>query len=207
VGQFEGIFYFIMEFVDGATLSEILRQRTKIDPLRTAEIAYQVCQALRHAHRKNIIHRDIKPENIMITSDGVVKLADLGLAKRMSEGELGLTQTGAVMGTPYYMAPEQAKDFSKVDSRSDIYSLGVTIYRALTGRVPFEGKSPLEVMIKACNGARIPMRQIRPEIPEDFEALVDRMMHPNPDERFQDVQEVIDRLGKLIHQLSAARQA
>jgi hypothetical protein len=202
VGQFEGIFYYTMEYVDGATLSEILKQGKRLDALGTAQIALQVCHALRHAHQKHIIHRDIKPENIMLTNEGVVKLADLGLAKWTGDADMGLTQTGAVMGTPYYMAPEQAKDFSKVDERSDIYSLGVTLYRVLTGRVPFEGRTALEVMVKAASGLKRAIREARPDVPEEFEAVIHRMMDPDPDRRYQNVQDVINALGKVLQQLS-----
>ena len=172
---------------------------------RSAEIAYQVSQALRHAHRKHIIHRDIKPDNIMITTDGVVKLADLGLAKRKLDTESGLTQAGSIMGTPYYMAPEQAKDFSKVDERSDIYSLGVTVYRMLTGCVPFEGRSPLEVMMKACEGVKVPVDEACPEIPKEFASVVDRMMACNPKDRYQTIEEVITDLDKVVQLLNDKR--
>ena len=202
VGKCDDIFFFTMEFVDGATLAEVLRKCEALELLQAADVAYQTCQALRHAHRKHIIHRDIKPENIMITTDGVVKLADLGLAKRVSEHESGITQPGAIMGTPFYMAPEQARDFSKVDSRSDIYSLGVTLYRAVTGRVPFQGKSAIEVMMKACEGLKTPVREVRPEVPEAFAALIERMMHVDPERRYQQVGEVLGDLGKVMHLLS-----
>lgn len=200
VGEFQGVFYFVMEYVDGQNLRELLKTVKKLDVPRAVDIAVQVCHALRHAHSRGIIHRDIKPENIMLTQEGSVKLADLGLAKRVaSENSASLTHAGAILGTPYYMAPEQAKDFRHVDRRSDIYSLGVTLYRMLTGRVPFDGRSPIEVMIKAIDGKKVPVREWNPEVPPELEAVVDRMMHKNPDQRYQDVEEVLRALVPFMN--------
>ena len=208
VGECQGVFYFVMEYVDGSNVKEMLKTSEKLDVQQTVEIALQVCQALRHAHNRGIIHRDIKPENIMITRDGVVKLADLGLAKRMAaETAAGITHAGAILGTPFYMAPEQAKDFSKVDRRSDIYSLGVTLYRMLTGRVPFDGRSPIEVMINALDGRKIPVRELREDVPIDLEAVVDRMMHKLPEKRYQDVDEVLRDLTKVLNSLPVGQTA
>jgi predicted Ser/Thr protein kinase len=199
VGEYQGVFYFVMEYVDGKNLKEILKLHQQLDVPRALEITAQVCQALRHAHSRGIIHRDIKPENIMITRDGVVKLADLGLAKKMAaENTAGITHAGSILGTPFYMAPEQAKDFSNVDRRSDIYSLGVTLYRMLTGAVPFDGRSPIEVMIKAIEGKKVPMHELREDISPEVEELVNRMMHKQPDMRFQEVDELLRELNQLL---------
>jgi tRNA A-37 threonylcarbamoyl transferase component Bud32 len=197
VGEYNGIFYFSMEHVDGENIREILLRQGTLDIRQALLIALQVSQALQHAHRRGIIHRDIKPENIMITREGAVKLADLGLAKMVDKGG-GITHAGSILGTPFYMAPEQAKDFSQVDQRSDIYSLGVTLYKALSGKVPYDGRSPLEVMIKAIDGKRQPIRDIRPEIPPEVEALVDRMMDREPDRRFQEASQVITALEAIL---------
>ena len=197
-GECHGVVYFVMEYVDGQNLKEVLKSTAKLEFRRAVDITIQVCQALRHAHSRGVIHRDIKPENIMITHEGVVKLADLGLAKRMAaENTAGLTHAGAILGTPFYMAPEQAKDFSKVDRRSDIYSLGVTLYRMLTGKVPFDGRSPIEVMIKAIDGKKIPIRELREDVPLELEQIVDRMMQRNPDKRYQSVDEILQDLSRV----------
>jgi serine/threonine-protein kinase len=192
VGECQGVFYFVMEYVDGQNLKQVLKAQKTLDVHRALQIIMEVCQALRHAHRRGIIHRDIKPENIMLTQEGVVKVADLGLAKRTAtDNSVNLTHAGSILGTPYYMAPEQAKDFSKVDRRSDIYSLGVTFYRMVTGKVPFEGRSPIEVMIKAIDGRKVPVREFRSDVPPEVEQIIDRMMHKIPDKRYQDVDEVL----------------
>ncbi len=207
VGEQQGVFYFVMELVNGRNLKEILADDNQFPIPQTLTIMIQVCHALHHAHSRGIIHRDIKPENIMITVDGAVKLADLGLAKRVSERSGGITHTGSILGTPFYMAPEQAKDFSRVDVRSDLYSLGVTAYRVLTGKLPFSGRSLIEVMIKAIDGKKTPMRELRPEIPEVLETLVDKMMHRLPDNRYHDVEEVLEALVRLDTQLESAQEA
>ncbi len=194
VGEHNGIFYFIMEHIDGENLRDIL-QRGVLEVSRAVEIGLQVSHALQHAHSRGIIHRDIKPENIIVTPEGVVKLADMGLAKRVAPGSAtGITNAGSILGTPFFMAPEQAKDFRQVDRRSDIYSLGVTLYKALTGKVPFDGRSPIEVMIKAIDGKHPSIRELRPEVPADLEAVVERMMDRDPDRRFQDSSDVIAAL-------------
>ncbi len=207
VGEQQGVFYFVMELVNGRNLKEILDEDDEFPVSKTVTILIQVCHALRHAHGRGIIHRDIKPENIMITVDGTVKLADLGLAKRMSDQTGGITHTGSILGTPFYMAPEQAKDFSKVDERSDIYSLGVTAYRMLTGRVPFCGRSLIEVMIKAIDGKKTPVRHLRPEIPESMERLVDKMMHKLPDNRHESVEEILEELMRINVAIDKAQNA
>jgi serine/threonine-protein kinase len=208
VGEINGLFYIIMEYVDGSNLREILDAHEKLDPERALEIALQASQALRHAHQRGVIHRDIKPENIMIACDGMVKIADLGLAKKVAPGEQdgGITSAGAILGTPYYMAPEQVKDFSKVDGRSDIYSLGVSLFRALTGGVPFKGRTPVEVMIRVVEGKRASIHSLNPAVPEAVEQLVDRMMHRFPEKRFQDFAEVIQEMEAVLYDLRSQRR-
>ncbi len=198
VGEHQGIYYFVMEYVDGQNLKEILKTCDRFEVSKAVTITIQVCHALRHAHSRGVIHRDIKPENIMITQEGIVKLADLGLAKRMaSDAAVGLTHAGSILGTPYYMAPEQAKDFSRVDNRSDVYSLGVTLYKMLTGKVPFEGRTPIEVMIKAIDGRKTPIRELREEVAPELESIVDRMMHRLPEKRYQDVDSCLEDLTRV----------
>jgi len=202
VGDAGGVYYFIMEFVDGENLKSILKRKKVLSIERSLAITLQVCNALRHAHAKRIIHRDIKPENIMITNDGVVKLADLGLAKRIESANDGLTKAGSIFGTPYYMAPEQAKNFSDVDQRSDIYSLGVTLFKMISGRVPFEGRSPIEIMVKAFDGKRPTLSSLRKDVLPRAEQLVDRMMARLPQDRYQCVDAVIEDLKEVLGVLS-----
>ncbi len=203
VGELAGVFYIIMEFVDGKNLREILDEKKRLDSVEAIEIALQASHALKHAHKRGIIHRDIKPENIMLTRDNAVKIADLGLAKKLagSDQDSGITCAGAILGTPYYMAPEQVKDFSKVDGRTDIYSLGVTLYKALTGKVPFKGRTPVEVMINVVEGKYPPLRSLQPDVPEDVAKLVERMMHVNQEHRFHDLSDVIGHMETVLYRL------
>lgn len=185
-GHSDGIFFFTMEYVSGENLSQRLQRRGSLPLAEALEITDQVAEALQHAHQHEIVHRDIKPENIMITPDGRVKLADLGLAKQVMEGDAStITQAGAILGTPYYMSPEQARDFRTADARADLYSLGVTLYKMLSGRVPFDGSSPIEVMMKALEGGKTPLSDLIPDVSPEVEDLVNRLMHVDPDARYR----------------------
>ncbi len=199
-GEDDGIFYYTMEFVPGENLAQRLK-RERVLPVDVAlQITQQVAEALAHAHERKIIHRDIKPENIMIKDDGTVKLADLGLAKKTMIEDTAvssITQAGSVLGTPHYMAPEQARDFRLADHRSDLYSLGVTLYRAVGGCVPFDGNSPIEVMMKAVEGEKTPLHELVDGLPPEVEALIDRLMHTDPDHRFRDAKVLINALMSL----------
>lgn len=195
-----GVFYYTMEFVEGEDLAQRLQRQGQLRLPEALEIAEQVVEALLHAHKQEIVHRDIKPENIMLTPEGKVKLADLGLAKKVMGGDVStVTQAGSILGTPYYMAPEQARDFRSADARSDLYSLGVTFYKALSGEVPFEGSTPIEVMMKALEGDKRPLSELCPDVPPDVEQFVNRLMHVDPEQRFQDATQVRATLQTLIN--------
>jgi serine/threonine-protein kinase len=156
-----------------------------------------VALALVHAQELHMIHRDIKPDNIMINKKGVVKLADLGLAK-VTDDEGSLTQTGSGFGTPYYMAPEQAKDAKYVDGRTDIYALGATLYRVLAGQVPFPGETPMQVLLKKEQGTFPKASSHNPDVPGQVNLLIDKMMAKDPAHRHQSAVELVadlDRLG------------
>jgi serine/threonine-protein kinase len=189
-GEAGGRFYFAMEFVDGETAADLLKQRGRISATEVAKIGLEVAQALQHAHSRQIVHRDIKPSNIMIDREGVVKVADLGLAKATSE-DSGLTEAGAVYGTPAYMAPEQASDAANADHRSDIYALGATLYHLLTGTKPFAGKTILEVLDAKRSGTYRRIREYEPSVPEALERIIDKMMRADPRQRFQSAAEIV----------------
>lgn len=178
--------FFSMECVEGETLADLLDRQGKIPPAKALRVVREVTRALAYAHTHGVVHRDIKPDNIMITRDGRVKLADLGLAKVTDHAasDVSLTLSGAVMGTPYYMSPEQTRDTRTVDGRSDIYSLGATFYRAVTGMPPFDGESPIEVMVKIQKGPPPLAHEVNPEIPWIYGQLIARMMATNPADRF-----------------------
>ncbi|MCX7703374.1 MAG: protein kinase, partial [Planctomycetota bacterium] len=180
-GEVEGKAYIVMEYVDGVSLAQKIFEEGALPVEEVLRIGRQIASALGYAHTCKVIHRDIKPANVLLRSDGTAKLADMGLAKRIDLP--GMTMPGAVMGTPFYMAPEQAEDSASVDHRADIYSLGATMYHALTGQVPFGGGSTLEVLAKQkMEPLRFPKDV---EIPQSVRALISKMMAKEPKERFQ----------------------
>lgn len=186
-----------MEFVDGKSVQDWLEKQGQLSVADAIFITLRCAEALEHAHKLQMIHRDIKPDNIMVTSKGVVKVADFGLAKALDDEEFSMTQSGTGLGTPYYMAPEQARNAKHVDGRSDIYALGATLYHLLTGKLPFTGESLIE-LIKAKEAGRFePARRTNKEVPEKLDLILDKMMAKDPDSRFKDCGEVIRMLSGL----------
>jgi serine/threonine-protein kinase len=191
VGRSGGWYYFAMEFVDGPTLAEVLRDRGPVEEPRALRIIEDIAKALEHAHRHGLIHRDVKPDNIMITAVGDAKLCDLGLAKSMA-GDAGGSETkGMAVGTPHYISPEQALG-DEVDIRSDIYSLGGTLFHALTGRTPFLGGEPRVVMTKHVTEPVDDPRDYRPEISEPTAFMVLKMMEKDSGDRYTEPVHLLD---------------
>ncbi|RMG12844.1 MAG: FHA domain-containing protein [Planctomycetota bacterium] len=187
--------HIVMEFVDGEALDETLR-RGPLDPLEAARIARDVAAALAHAHAAGIVHRDIKPANILRARDGSVKVLDFGLAKSV-EADDGLSLPGQVLGTPYYMAPEQWGDHA-VDARCDVFSLGATLFHLVTGRVPFPGKSPAAISRKVLAGEVPAPRALAPEIPEDLELVIYRMLDRDRNYRYASADECRGDLERVL---------
>ncbi|RMD79660.1 MAG: serine/threonine protein kinase [Lentisphaerae bacterium] len=208
-GKDDDVYYLVMEFVEGGTVLDLLREQNGPLPLDKAiHIIRCVAEALAAASEFNIIHRDIKPENILLDSKGVPKLSDLGLAKQL-DSEESMTGTGMAVGTPSYMAPEQIQDAKSCDARADIYALGATFYHLVTGKIPFEGSSTFDLMLKHIQEPLPPPRSRNPNIPEEIEAIITKMMAKSPDDRFQSARELIEALdrfqgtGKKQHPSSA----
>jgi len=190
-------FYFSMELIDGETVGHLLKEKETFDAVTSLTIAKGVLKALMAAGKLGIIHRDIKPDNIIITKDGITKVSDLGLAKRADIDKGGsITQEGIVMGTPHYMSPEQARG-EQLDQRSDIYSLGATLFHMLTGRTPFSGKSSYAIISEVIKGGFPYPADIEPSIPVAVSDLVVRMMSKSPDERFKSPGEVIKEIERI----------
>jgi beta-lactam-binding protein with PASTA domain/tRNA A-37 threonylcarbamoyl transferase component Bud32 len=174
--------YIVMELIDGITLKQYMQK--KGEPLSWRESLHfitQIMKALGHAHSRGIIHRDIKPHNIMVLRDGSVKVADFGIARLASAAQNTLTQEA--LGSVHYISPEQAKG-SHIDARSDIYSAGVVLYEMLTGRLPYEGDSPISVAIQHINSIPLSPREVNPDIPEAMEAITMKAMAPRVDQRY-----------------------
>jgi eukaryotic-like serine/threonine-protein kinase len=181
-GEDAGTYFIVMEFVDGRALSSILRTAGPLHPDRAAEIAADVAGALAYAHRHGVVHRDVKPGNVLITEEGTIKVTDFGIARAVNTEE-SLTQTGAVMGTATYFSPEQAEGMG-VDSRSDIYSLGVVLFEMVTGRPPFLGDTPVAVASKHVREHPPAPREVNPGVPPDLEAIILKCLAKSPDHRY-----------------------
>ena len=186
----------VMEYVDGGNAQEMIDNRGCLTPAEVLEFGIVITDALIEAHAHNIIHRDIKPENIMVTKQGRIKLADLGLAKN-TEDSYSSTMAGAAIGTPNYISPEQVRNSQEADLRCDIYSLGATLYHMLTGKVPFEGESNYTVMNKHCEEELIPPQEIQEGLPLPLCKAICKMMEKNPDDRFQNCEEINELLYKF----------
>jgi len=195
----EGVFYYVMEYLPGMALSDIVEQFGPMPPARVIHILTQACDALCEAHARDLIHRDIKPGNIFLAERGgvydVVKLLDFGLVKPLADDEaMQLTQEGAIIGSPLYMAPEQGEAKTRPDPRTDIYSLGAVAYYLVTGRPPFQGDTPIKVIIAHMNQEPEPPSTFRPEVPKDLEAIILKCLRKNREERFQSASELREAL-------------
>ena len=199
-GESDGIHWFAMEFVDGESVQARLKRLGKLDPAEALAIGMHVQTALEHGWRKaQLIHRDIKPDNIFLSNDGEVKLGDLGLAKS-SDQQQGLTMTGASMGTPLYISPEQTEGKRDIDLRTDIYSLGATLYHLIAGSAPYTGESSISVMMKHV-GAPVPdIRDVDPTLPTALSEVIQKMMQKAPSDRYSSYEE----LGTDLHKAYAA---
>jgi eukaryotic-like serine/threonine-protein kinase len=187
-GEDTGTYFIVMEFIDGRPLSSILKTAGSLSAERTADVGAHVAAALGYAHKHGVIHRDVKPGNVLITDEGQVKVTDFGIARAINTEE-SLTQTGAVMGTATYFSPEQAEGIG-VDSRSDIYSLGVVLFEMVTGRPPFLGDTPVAVASKHVRDHPPAPRELNPSIPPTFEAIILKAMAKDPAHRYRTAEEL-----------------
>ncbi len=190
--------YFSMEYVEGPTLADLLRERRRLSWHEANDIALQVCTALKAAHVAGVIHRDLKPSNLLIGTDGIVKLTDFGVAQVFAEQRL--TVTGGVIGTAEYMSPEQAEG-RRCTKQSDLYSLGAVLYVMLTGRPPFTGKSPLDILRLHQTGRFDRPSLYAPETPRLLEEIVCQLMEKEPEKRFQDAHVVSLRLREVVRRV------
>jgi beta-lactam-binding protein with PASTA domain/predicted Ser/Thr protein kinase len=202
VGRDKDHCYIVMELISGRTLKQLIQEEGPVPLPEAVRIAAQILEALGHAHRQKIIHRDVKPHNVLIARDGTVKVADFGIARATTTDTV--THTGSIMGSAHYFSPEQANGYP-ADEKSDLYSVGVVLYEMVTGRVPFQGESPITVAIKHIRDAVTPPSALNPEIPVELDAIIIKAMAKEPSERFADASEMRLALERFQEDLAAGR--
>jgi eukaryotic-like serine/threonine-protein kinase len=213
VGEANGLHYLVMEHLEGETFAELFAKRGRYSPAEAVRLTYQALQGLQHIHALGLVHRDIKPSNLMLvypggipdeeTMPGTVKILDIGLGRQLlDEGPSGddtaLTSEGVVLGTPEYMAPEQARDPRAADIRSDIYSLGCVLYQALAGRAPFADTNLLNLMIRHATEEPLPLNELNPAVTDELRRIIARMMAKEPSERYSTPQRAAEALQVFV---------
>ena len=200
VSHNDNIEYIVMELVDGITLKQYMKAHGALPTDEVLNFSIQIARALAHAHSKGIIHRDIKPQNVMLLKDGLIKVADFGIAALQNDIEESTNET---VGSVHYIAPEQARG-AAADARSDIYSLGIVMYEMMTGRLPYVGKSDVEVAVKHMNTEAVPPRSIVPGIPGELEHICLKAMATDINDRYQSAEELLSDLEQFRKQLADA---
>jgi serine/threonine-protein kinase len=199
-GEVNGHHFFVMEYVEGSTIKDALDRNEVYDEKAALRIVLAVAEALKHAHQRGLIHRDIKPENVIITKQGDVKLADLGLARLTADEKWAMSEAGMAIGTPYYISPEQVRGQVDVDIRADIYSLGASLYHMVTGRVPYDGETPTEVMRKHVdkNVPLVPPDHLNTGLSSGLGMVVETMLAKNRENRYRNPDDLILDLKCLL---------
>jgi len=203
-GQFEDTYFIVMEYINGETLAETIAKEKSLSSKRTIEISIEIAKALSFAHEQGIVHRDIKPANVMITQTGVAKVSDFGIAQALHSDDMALTQVGTIVGTPRYFSPEQARGLA-VDSRSDLYSLGIVMYEMLNGTTPFASESMVDLATKHANEKPSRADANNSEVSADLANVIEKLLAKNPVERYLTADELINDL-KTIYPVSPHSQ-
>jgi serine/threonine-protein kinase len=199
VGESGGYHYFVMEYIDGQTVYDVLTDGRPLSESEALRIVLQSAKALEHAHAQGLIHRDVKPKNLMLTKSGDVKLADMGLAREVGDYATATAEAGRAYGTPYYIAPEQIRGEITIDARADIYGLGATFYHMVAGKVPFDGTSPSAVMHKHLKEPLVPPDHINRSLTSGIGEIIEVMMAKAADDRYPSMTETITDLEAVAN--------
>ena len=186
--------YIVMEYVEGQNLKDIIRNYAPLSSDLTVELGIQIAEAIRHAHEHHIIHRDIKPHNILVTEDGRIKVTDFGIARAVSAATM--THTGDIVGSVHYLSPEQARGV-QTNEQSDVYSLGIILYELLTGKVPYDGETPISIALKHLQEQAVPPSKLNPRVSPALENVVMRAIAKSPDQRYSTAKELLQDLRKV----------
>jgi hypothetical protein len=198
IGQHAGLPYFTLEYAGGGSLAKKLAHQPQ-PPVEAARLTKQLAEAMQHAHQQGVVHRDLKPANVLLTDDGAPKVTDFGLAKTLKGGD-GLTQTGAILGTPSYMAPEQARgNVREIGPAADVYALGAILYEMLTGRPPFQGPTMHDTLLQVMGDDPVPVRRLQPKTPRDLETICLKCLHKEPGRRYPSAQALADELQRFLN--------
>jgi serine/threonine-protein kinase len=197
VGKAGEYHYFVMEYVDGRTVFDDITKHKRYSEAEAIDIVIQTAEALQHAHERGLIHRDVKPKNIMMNREGVAKLADMGLARAISDKEAAEAEAGKAFGTPYYISPEQIRGEVSIGPPADIYSLGATLYHMVTGNVPFDGKNPSAVMHKHLKAELVAPDHVNPKLSAGISEVIEMMMAKDPRRRYQSSKDLLGDLRAI----------
>ncbi len=197
VGEAGGYHYFVMEYIDGKTVYDDLASNKIYPEAEALDIIIQVARSLEHAAERGFVHRDVKPKNIMLTKEGVAKLADMGLARETGDLKAAMAEAGRAYGTPYYISPEQIRGEVNIDFRADIYSLGATFYHMITGKLPFEGSTPAAVMHKHLKEPLIPPDHIVPSLSTGVGEVIETMMAKKRGDRYATIRDLLTDLEAI----------
>lgn len=195
VGEGNGIYYIVMEYVHGETLKKVIQKSAPLDNVTTLSIAIQMASALEHAHQHGVVHRDIKPQNILISMDGTIKITDFGIARAAADA----TTTDTALGSVYYFSPEQARG-GYVDDKSDIYSLGITMFEMLTGHVPFEGDNSVSIALKHLNSSLPDLRQYNPAVSDTLMNIIKKATQKKKDDRYASITQMLSDLRQALYE-------
>ncbi|NSW90820.1 MAG: Stk1 family PASTA domain-containing Ser/Thr kinase [Firmicutes bacterium] len=195
VGSENNVYYIVMEYIDGITLKEYIARNGPVEWKEAVKIAIQICSAIEHAHSKQIIHRDIKPQNILMTKDGIAKVTDFGIARAATSSTI--TMVGSTIGSVHYFSPEQARG-GYIDEKSDLYSLGIVLYEMVTGKMPFDGESPVAIALKHIQDKPVQPIELNKKIPVALNNVVMKAMKKEQSGRYQTATEMLEDLYRVL---------